>query len=1035
MFGAVLLVILFVGGLVWLIAALASTAARREEDRKELAELRTKVSRLERMMTAVARRLRDEDKPEEAPAPESVVAPAPSPEKVVDLPPPEPADPVSPPIPNVVSPVLGTPEGQATGPTYIDYIHHLSVASDPVAAATRDRERETKPHAIELRAEALETFVGQRVLGWAAVALGILAVGFFLKYAYDQGWILPIWRVLIGEAIGVGLIVLGLKSHRESYYLAGQMLNGCGLVACYLATYAAFGFYDLISQPFATVLMSVVMLAAGVLAVRTDAFALGVMAVLGGLLTPILLRSEADQHVSLFSYLALLVASIHVLHVWKPWPVLRSLVWAGAYGLFWLWFAIHYGPAARGASLIYLAILSAIPLMHIVLWRRQTAPEVEDWLLFLIPPCLGFATAVRLLEPDLHVVLGKTAFVLSALFGLLAGGLYVLGRHHHQRVQMAMTLAVVFLTVSIPYELAVGWIGVGWLAVGLGLWLAGLRGGEWLLRAFAVVLLIMGTVRILTNDLAFMHEKDFVPFLNAQVLPGLLLSLGLAVAAYLAIRYRKRMFADERPVRYMLGWVAMACFWGVLSLELFPLAARWGISPRWLALPWGLYGLALLHFGIRTRCVEWRAPGWMVLVAAVGRSVLGDLPVMRPGPFVPLLNQLALPVVLMAALMMGVFLWAGRYVHRLKREEVMLRLLAGLASFALFLLILSWDVHNYLPSLHLSERWLAVVWTGYALMLWVIGLAFDRAEWRVFGLLLFAGAAVRSLLGDLPLARSTDFVPLLNQLSLPVVLTGLGVLLYRRLAVRFASRIARDEQEVSLRYAIGGVVLLFLIVSLDGYAFFKQLGVTNRWIAVVWVVLGHGVWVVGLLSGQMPWRTLGTLFVAMARLRSVVGDIPLHRTELFVPLFNQLSLPIVLTAASLFVVRSLIKRTGMRLTPNEQRLGILSGLVAIGLLFGIISVDTFQFGMVLMGPDGRLMAHAALSVVWAVFAGVLLAFGFWRQVPVWRWVALGIFGMTLVKVFLIDLGWLAGLYRILAFLCISLVLGAATWAYQRKFVR
>jgi len=66
-----------------------------------------------------------------------------------------------------------------------------------------------------LNTEDLESYLGQRVLGWAAVALGIFAIGFFIKYAYDRGWIPPAGRVAIGEMIGLGLIAAGFWQQRK----------------------------------------------------------------------------------------------------------------------------------------------------------------------------------------------------------------------------------------------------------------------------------------------------------------------------------------------------------------------------------------------------------------------------------------------------------------------------------------------------------------------------------------------------------------------------------------------------------------------------------------------------------------------------------------------------------------------------------------------------------------------------------------------------------------------------------------------------
>ena len=76
-------------------------------------------------------------------------------------------------------------------------------------------------------------------------------------------------------------------------------------------------------------------------------------------------------------------------------------------------------------------------------------------------------------------------------------------------------------------------------------------------------------------------------------------------------------------------------------------------------------------------------------------------------------------------------------------------------------------------------------------------------------------------------------------------------------------------------------------------------------------------------------------------------------------------------------------------------------------------------------------AQTTLSGVWAAYAVGLLASGFrWRSAAL-RWGALGLFALTLSKVFLIDMASLPGFYRVAAFFVLAVMMGIAAWAYQR----
>ena len=65
-------------------------------------------------------------------------------------------------------------------------------------------ETPTSSRAPALSAYQLESMIGRRWVGWAAVSLILFATAFFLKYAFDNRWIGELGRVAIGIAFGIG---------------------------------------------------------------------------------------------------------------------------------------------------------------------------------------------------------------------------------------------------------------------------------------------------------------------------------------------------------------------------------------------------------------------------------------------------------------------------------------------------------------------------------------------------------------------------------------------------------------------------------------------------------------------------------------------------------------------------------------------------------------------------------------------------------------------------------------------------------------
>ena len=74
-----------------------------------------------------------------------------------------------------------------------------------------------------------------------------------------------------------------------------------------------------------------------------------------------------------------------------------------------------------------------------------------------------------------------------------------------------------------------------------------------------------------------------------------------------------------------------------------------------------------------------------------------------------------------------------------------------------------------------------------------------------------------------------------------------------------------------------------------------------------------------------------------------------------------------------------------------------------------------------------------ISVMWAVYGAVLMAVGFWRKIKILRYIALGLFAVLLVKVFILDTKTVKSVYRIAAFLATGVTLVGVSYLYQ--FVR
>jgi uncharacterized membrane protein len=114
-----------------------------------------------------------------------------------------------------------------------------------------------------------------------------------------------------------------------------------------------------------------------------------------------------------------------------------------------------------------------------------------------------------------------------------------------------------------------------------------------------------------------------------------------------------------------------------------------------------------------------------------------------------------------------------------------------------------------------------------------------------------------------------------------------------------------------------------------------------------------------------------------------------------------------------------------------------AGLGVVVLLWLVLSVDLYHhlsFRARLAEsttPDWRRLAQMSLSVLWTLYATVLLAIGFRWRVAALRWLAIAFYGLTVGKVFLFDMAGLAEIYRIVAFIVLAVFLGIAARVYHQ----
>ena len=229
----------------------------------------------------------------------------------------------------------------------------------------------------------------------------------------------------------------------------------------------------------------------------------------------------------------------------------------------------------------------------------------------------------------------------------------------------------------------------------------------------------------------------------------------------------------------------------------------------------------------------------------------------------------------------------------------------------------------------------------------------------------------------------------------------------------------------------GGVALFFITLIFP-------IQFDREWITLGWALEGTALlW----LFHRLPHPGLrltgaGLLIAAFIRL-AFNPEVLKYHPRSATPILNWYLYAYGIATVCLFAGARLLA------PPRDRVLGlnappVLTGLGAV-LAFLLLNIEIADF---FSGPgstltfqfSGNFARDMTYSIAWALFALALLVAGILRKVPASRYAALGLFSVTLLKLFFHDLARLGQLYRIGAFIGVAVIAMLASFAYQRFFI-
>jgi uncharacterized membrane protein len=729
----------------------------------------------------------------------------------------------------------------------------------PVAPPLPEPVQATAP-APPVRQVSLEERLGARLPVWIGSITLALAGAFLVKYSFDRGWFSPTLRVIFGVLFGVVLLGAGEWMRRSSERVA-QGLSAAGVADLYACFLAGIHLYGIIQPAVGFGLMALTTVVAVVLSLR-QGIMVALIGMIGGFLTPYLIRTGEPNVRGLFGYLLLLQVGLLTVARRRGWPAIGVLALGG--GLFWAiaWVFGAFQPG-DGAWIGLFLVLSVLATLVVSLTGAPQEAGAQSL------TSAWVAVPGGLLAMALVAGRGGYAPAEWGLFGLIAAGTLVLARLR-------------------PAFRPLAWLAAGTGAVLLGAWVLDLPAaeiGRFLLTASLLGVLFAGGAYAASwkdekpgNWGALSAASGLVFFLIAYgaTQSRIATSWG-AIALGIAILYVLAALPVARRRPALDGLLAALA---VAITAFISLAVPLELERQWLTVSWALEVAALVWLAGKFRLPTLTALARVLAIGVAIRLLLNASVLDYPIGDHPLFHWLwygyGVPLAAFAA--------AAYLARRQKGNEGFATLLeAGALAFTFVLATLAvrqlFHPGNLSTTATELTEWgaLVVVWTVLGIGLlranrtWLPGLS--SIEWG--GRIGLLGGAALMIVGPLgfdnplwssePVGEMPVFNLLLWVYGVPAVLFGFAAAELRR----------RGSQRLTPALAILTVVLAFALVSLEVRQAFQgdllngpTTSIVERWsYSAAWILFGAALLVLGVTrKGKMlRYASLAVMLLVIAK--------------------------------------------------------------------------------------------------------------------------------------------------------------------------
>ena len=394
--------------------------------------------------------------------------------------------------------------------------------------------------------------------------------------------------------------------------------------------------------------------------------------------------------------------------------------------------------------------------------------------------------------------------------------------------------------------------------------------------------------------------------------------------------------------------------------------------------------------------------------------------------------------------------WTGSFVFSLAAFY----LLSFLASknfsekisklFQQFLLSIGCVLAIIAVPVQFHESWITISWCAEGLALIFLGFKMKFLSTRLLGHAAFFLSVLRLFMFETHLDEGSS--PIIN-IRFFIFLAAIGLLSFGAYLYRRYKNNITDQDDSSFGFSLlaaqAAIVLLF-ISSFEVWDFFDHI-----WLGLVWAVGGFFIGWLGIALKDRALRIVAYIAFFFSFLRLVFFD-GIKDLKNYDPILNLRFLILLCAAGEIRLFSSLLDRSGERVGQEEKKaVGLVSFLASNFLMLFLISTEIIAYFNQQIYNIGRKISsvqstnienlkNTYLSVAWALYAIGLFVIGLLRKANRERFLAIALFCLVILKVFLFDTASLNDFYRFISFItlgCILLLVGYLYYRFKDRIVK